>query len=62
MQEHCENIDMQLSFKTRERARTRARTRELNLRLRFMSFFLSGPTEQLTDYNRIRGGMYWLRL
>lgn len=21
-----------------------------------------GPIEQLTDYNRIRGGMYWLRL
>ena len=32
----------------------------------FLSFLccygLSGPIEQLTDYNRIRGGMYWLRL
>ena len=30
--------------------------------LKLVHLFLLGPIEQLTDYNRIRGGMYWLRL
>lgn len=27
----------------------------------YLCFKISGPLEQLPDYNRLRSGMYWLR-